>query len=62
MLLDKDGNEAGEITSLSYCENDKKSFGLAFIRKAYIENKTELSVKLNDGQLLNVLITKLPMK
>ncbi|MCH7827284.1 MAG: hypothetical protein IIC75_04815 [Bacteroidetes bacterium] len=62
LLLDKDGNEAGEITSLSYCENDKKSFGLAFIRKAYIENKTELSVKLNDGQLLNVLITKLPMK
>lgn len=62
LLSDKDSNEAGEITSLSYCVNDKKSFGLAFIRKAYIENKTELSVKLNDGQILNVLITKLPMK
>ena len=62
LLSDKDGNEAGEITSLSYCENDKKSFGLVFIRREYIDNKTELSVKLIDGQQLNVLITKLPIK
>jgi len=62
LLYDKDNNEAGEITSLSYCENNKKTFGLAFVRRAYIENETQLSAKLNGGQSLNVLIMNLPIK
>lgn len=55
LLIDNDGNDAGEITSLNYCENDKKSFGLAFIRKAFTENK-KLFFKLNNGQILDVYI------
>ena len=61
MLVDKEGNEAGEITSLSFCENDNKSFGLAFIKKVYETNK-ELIAKLNNGEINNVQIYKLPFK
>ena len=61
MLSDKTGIEAGKITSLSYCESDKKSFGLAFIKKTYEENK-ELYVKLDNGQNLDVHIHNLPIK
>ncbi len=60
ILYDEAGDEAGEITSLSYCESDKKSYGLAFIKKAY-ESKKELSVKIDEMKKLNVSINKLPL-
>ncbi len=61
LLSDKDGNEAGELTSLSYCENDNKSFGLAFIKKAFEDSK-KLFIKLNNGQNIDVDINNLSKK
>jgi len=60
-LFDNTGAEAGEITSLSYCEHDKKSFGLAFIRKSFLENKV-LTTALKTGEKIEASIFNLPIK
>ena len=60
-LFDNSDAEAGELTSLSYCEHDKKSFGLALIRRSFLENK-ELHLNLNSGEKIKVSIHNLPFK
>jgi len=61
IMYDDSGNESGEITSLSYCEKEKKSFGLGFVKKAFADYK-ELTIKSDKGQKLLVTISKLPFK
>ncbi|HVO72890.1 MAG TPA: glycine cleavage T C-terminal barrel domain-containing protein [Ignavibacteriaceae bacterium] len=61
-LLDSEGVEAGEITSYAYSPNLKKQIGLAYIRKAFIQEGKILAAKSGNGLNVNVLVHGLPFK
>jgi len=60
-LFDEDSNEAGIITSSAYSYKCKKYLGLAYIKKAFLEEGTMLSAK-NASKSIIVSVHNLPFK
>lgn len=61
-LFGSDGIEAGEITSYVFSPNFGKQIGLAYIRKAFIEEGRSLTAKSGSGINVNVQVHSLPFK
>lgn len=61
-LFDDKGNEAGKITSTAYSLKNKQNIGLAYIRKAYQEEGTELTARNSSGQNIKVVVKNIPVK
>jgi tRNA-modifying protein YgfZ len=61
-LQDKDGKEAGNISSYVYSLKFKKHIGLGYIRKNYIEPGNELIAKDQSDKTMPVLVKSLPFR
>jgi len=61
-LFNDEGTEAGEVTSYIYSPNFKKHIGLAYIKKAFLQEGRSLTAKSSDGISVNVLVHSLPFK
>lgn len=59
-VYDKERNEIGKITSSTYSLKLKRYIGLAFIRKAYLDNSTKLIAKDANGEEFDISVQKLP--
>lgn len=57
-LFDKEGREAGQVTSVVYSNHFKTFIGLAMVRKDYSEKGTILTGKSESGSTVNVIIGK----
>lgn len=62
VLQDEDGKEAGYITSYVNSIKLKKFIGLAYIRKNYRENDTQLIAKDQFHRTIHVIVKPLPFK
>lgn len=60
-LFDEDGKEAGEITSVVFAPKLNRNIGLAYVRKAYDKEGTQL-FSLNSNGKVPVTIVNLPFK
>jgi tRNA-modifying protein YgfZ len=60
LLFDNNDKEAGEITSYTYSYKLKKYIGIAYIRKAYIEESTKLIAKDQFLRTVPVIVKNLP--
>lgn len=60
-LVDVDGAEAGEITSLAKSETDNEMIGLALIRKKAFEASESIFVQLEDGNKKEINLLDLPI-
>ncbi|MEJ2193368.1 MAG: glycine cleavage T C-terminal barrel domain-containing protein [Ignavibacteriaceae bacterium] len=59
-LFSSDGNEAGIVTSTVHSVKLDRQIGLAYIRKAYMEEGTILKVDSSDGNEIDVTVCNLP--
>lgn len=62
ILFNGDGNESGKVTSVVYSPKCKKSIGLGYIRKNYLDDGTMLTAKDSDGKEIKVSVHKIPFK
>jgi folate-binding protein YgfZ len=62
LLYDTENNEVGTVTSSVYSLRLKKNIGLAYIRKAFVAEGTELYAKNKSGEQINVRVITLPFK
>jgi len=61
-LYDNEGKEAGTVTSFVYSPGCNKYVGLAYVRKPYLEQGTELIAKNSSDKKLKVTVENLPLK
>ena len=61
-LYDNEGREAGTVTSIVFSPRCKKYVGLAYVRKPYMEQGTELVAKNGNERKLKVTVENLPLK
>ncbi len=61
-LFDGQGNEAGKITSTCYSEKNKQNIGLAYVKKSFQEDGTELFAKDANGKNIKVTVKSFPFK
>jgi folate-binding protein YgfZ len=59
-LYSSDGNEVGHITSVTQSVKLNRQIGLAYIRKAYAEDGTNLKAKTSRGNEVDVTVCTLP--
>lgn len=62
LLYDNESNEVGTITSSVYSLRLKKNIGLAYIRKAFTNEGTELIARDKSGKEIIVRVITLPFK
>lgn len=60
-LLDQENNEVGTLTSAAYSYKCKKYFGLAYIRKAFVDEGRVLSAVVN-AKKIKATVHNLPFK
>ena len=57
-LTDKEGKEAGQVTSVVYSDHFKLNIGLAMVRNAYIEKGTILTGRSEKSNSVKVIVGK----
>jgi tRNA-modifying protein YgfZ len=62
ILVDENGNEAGVVTSICYSLKLKSYIGLAYIKRACMQEETILSAKNEDGTLVSASVKNLPFR
>jgi tRNA-modifying protein YgfZ len=61
-LFDDEGRDAGTVTSVVFSPRCNKYVGLAYVRKPYIEQGTQLTAKNGNDKKLKVIVENLPLK
>ncbi len=61
-LFDSEENEAGNITSIGYSQRCGKHIGLAYIKKAYLQDGTLLIAKNGNGKNIPVTVKNIPFR
>lgn len=62
VLFHNDDVEVGMVTSSIYSVRCKRHIGLAYIRKTYADEGTELVAKNNNGKTTTVVVENIPIK
>lgn len=61
-LFDAEENEAGKVTSIAYSHKCGKYIGLAYLRKAYLQEGTFLIAKNGNGKDIPVTVKNIPFR
>lgn len=61
-IVDSSANDAGKLTTVANSKKLKKVIGLGIIKKNYVNNESDLFVKISDEIKIPVKITKLPFE
>ena len=62
LLFDKENKDAGQVTSVTFSKELNKWVGLAFVRRAYLEEGTILTAKSEKDKPVRIQVESLPFK